>query len=91
MTQEELLRAYALTLRSPLGVEFVLPDLLRRCHVLERAPDVSDLWSQGRFAGWQDIGLHVLSHLHLSHEELVAVKMNRGRSILRPEDFRRAG
>jgi hypothetical protein len=87
----ELLRAYQLTLRSPLGVEYVLPDLARVCHALERAPDVPDLWVQGRFAGWQDIWLHVQSHLRLTEEEMVAVKMNRGSAILRPEDFRRAG
>lgn len=86
----ELLRAYALTFRSPLGVEHVLPDLAKVCHALERAPPAPDLWTQGRFAGWQDIWLHIQSHLYLTVEEMANVKMGRGRAILRPEDFARS-
>lgn len=85
----EILRAYQMTLRSPLGAEYVLPDLANVCHALERAPNVSDLWVQGRFAGWQDIWLHIQSHIRLTEEEMTAVKMGRGRAILRPGDFPR--
>lgn len=85
----ELRRAYALTLRSPLGVEYVLPDLAKVCHALERAPSAPDLWVQGRFAGWQDVWLHILNQTHLTEEEAIVLKQGKGRAILRPDDFPR--
>ena len=78
--------AFKLTFRNPSG-EITLADLLDFCGVFDEAPWHGDQFSQGRVAGRRDVGLRILEHLHLTHEEMYAVIQ--GRSILKKPDFER--
>lgn len=83
----ERAKAYKLAFRNPSG-EIALGDLLTFCGVADEAPRGGDLFSQGRAAGRRDVGLRIMEHIHLTHEELYAVIQ--GRSILKKEDFQNA-
>lgn len=71
-----------MTLLQPLAIEHVLPDVAEFCHVNEPAPRESDLFVQGRAAGRLDVWLHMQEYLHLTDEEIYALR--RGQSVYRP-------
>ena len=85
-SSDDLAKAYRLTFRNPTSARFVLPDLLEYTGVFNPAPEPGDVWKQGRAAGRRDVGLHIISILDLTDEEVAAVLT--GREILRPEDFK---
>lgn len=77
---------YKLALRSPPGINHVLPDLAEFCRAGEMLPpSVTDPFTVGRAIGRLDVWLRIQQHLNLSDEEIFALL--KGQSILRPEDF----
>lgn len=63
-------RAFRTLFLSPLGAEYVVPDLAEFCRVHDPLPATGDLYELGRWAGRRDCWLHLRDWLELDEKDL---------------------